>query len=297
MKCLVTGGAGFIGSHLVDALIKKRHQVSVIDDLSAGKKANLNPKARFYQIDISDNLASIFKKEKPEVVFHLAAQKNVRRSVQNPYKDAQINILGTLNLLAHCQNIKKFIFASSGGAIYGATKILPTPETTIANPLSPYGVSKLAIEKYLAVLKIPYVSLRYSNVYGPRQDPEGEAGVVAIFINRIRKGRAPIIFGSGRQTRDYIYVDDVVVANLEALKRNVQGAFNIGTSCQRSVNQLLKMIDPQARPIHESVRPGEVQRSCLDIKKAKHLLGWKPKTKLEEGIRLTKDYFRKQDGK
>jgi len=296
MKILVTGGAGFIGSHLVDELIKRRHSVAILDNLSEGKKENMlarrslgkggNPKARFYKTDIlSLKIADIFKKEKPEIVFHLAAQKNVRKSLEDPIEDARTNILGSLNILKYCKNIKKFIFSSSGGAIYGNAKIIPTPETEIANPLSPYGISKLAIEKYLKALNINYISLRYANVYGPRQDPLGEAGVVAIFINKIKNRQKPIIFGSGKQTRDYIYVSDVVAANTKALEKNITGEFNIGTGKETSVNQLLKLISPEIKAKYIKAVPGEVQRSCLDIKKAKQMLGWEPKIKLEDGIK------------
>jgi len=296
MKILVTGGAGFIGSHLVDELIKRRHSVAILDDLSEGKKENMlarrslgkggNPKARFYKIDIlSLKIADIFKKEKSEIIFHLAAQKNVRKSLEDPIEDARTNILGSLNILKYCKNIKKFIFSSSGGAIYGNAKIIPTPETEIANPLSPYGISKLAIEKYLKALNINYISLRYANVYGPRQDPLGEAGVVAILINKIKNRQKPIIFGSGKQTRDYIYVSDVVAANTKALEKNITGEFNIGTGKETSVNQLLKLISPEIKAKYIKAVPGEVQRSCLDIKKAKQMLGWEPKIKLEDGIK------------
>lgn len=285
MKILITGGAGFIGSHLVDELIKQKHSVAIIDNLSEGKKENINLKARFYKINICNNLESIFRKENPEIIFHLAAQKNVRKSIEDPIKDARTNILGTLNILKHCKNVKKFIFSSSGGAIYGNTKIIPTPETETPNPLSPYGVSKLAIEKYLKALNMPYISLRYSNVYGPRQDPFGEAGVVAIFINKIKNNQTPIIFGSGEQTRDYIYVSDVVSANIKALEKNIFGEFNIGTSRETSVNQLLKLIDPKAKPKYKPAIAGEVQTSCLDITKAKKILDWEPKIKLEDGIK------------
>lgn len=276
MKILVTGGAGFIGSHLVDELIKRRHQVAIIDI----KKTNLNPKARFYKINILRNLEPIFKKIKPEIVFHLAAQINVRKSVEDPVFDARTNILGTLNLLKHCQKIKKFIFSSSGGAIYGDAKTIPTPESEAANPLSPYGVAKLAIENYLKALNINYIALRYANVYGPRQDAKGEAGVIAIFIDKIKNNQSPIVFGNGKQTRDYIYVQDVVNANIKAMQKNIFGAFNIGTGKETSVNKLLKLISPKTKAKHTPPVPGEVQRSCLDIKKAKKILNWMPITTL-----------------
>jgi len=286
-KVLITGGAGFIGSHLADKLVKNRHNVSIIDNLSTGKKENINLKTRFYKLDIlSPKISHIFEKEKPEIVFHLAAQKNVRRSLEDPVKDAKTNILGTLNLLRHCQKVKKFIFASSGGAIYGNAKIIPTPEGYPANPLSPYGVAKLAIEKYLKALNINYVALRYANVYGPRQDAKGEAGVIAIFIDKIKDNQSPIIFGTGEQTRDYVYVSDVVSANIKAMQKNVFGEFNIGTSQETSVNKLLKMLAHKAQAKHAKAVLGEVQRSCLDIKKAKQMLGWEPRVSLKQGLKL-----------
>jgi len=231
MKILVTGGAGFIGSHLVDRLIKEGHKVVIIDNLSTGKKENLNPRAKFYQLDIcSPKISEVFKKEKPKAVFHLAAQIDLRKSVNDPVFDANINILGSLNLIQNfLQNLKfkiqnsKFIFSSTGGAMYGNADIIPTPENYSARPISPYGIAKLSIEYYLyyyqKVFGLNFISLRYGNVYGPRQDSKGEAGVVAIFCDKILTGATSIINGNGRQTRDYVYVDDVVEANILAFKK------------------------------------------------------------------------------
>jgi len=303
MKCLVTGGAGFIGSHLVDKLIKEGHKVVVIDNLSTGRKENLNPKAKFYKIDIcSYRISQIFKKEKPEVVFHYAAQIDVRKSVKDPVEDAKINILGTLNILENCKkyNIRKVIFASTGGAIYGDADIVPTPETYPELPLSPYGIAKLTIEKHLSyyykVFGLPYVSLRLANVYGPRQNSKGEAGVVAIFCDKMLSKKQPIINGDGKQTRDFVFVDDVVEANISALKKDKVGIFNIGTARETDVNTLFKKLreltDSKCAKIHGPTLPGEQKRSCLDYSEAKRELGWQPKYSLDEGLKKTVEWFK-----
>ena len=303
MKFLVTGGAGFIGSHLVDRLIKEGHKVAVIDNLSTGRKENLNPKAKFYKIDIcSYRISQIFKKEKPEVVFHYAAQIDVRKSVKDPVEDAKINILGTLNILENCKkyNIRKVIFASTGGAIYGDADIVPTPETYPELPLSPYGIAKLTIEKHLSyyykVFGLPYVSLRLANVYGPRQNSKGEAGVVAIFCDKMLSKKQPIINGDGKQTRDFVFVDDVVEANISALKKDKVGIFNIGTARETDVNTLFKKLreltDSKCAKIHGPTLPGEQKRSCLNFLKAKKELGWKPKYSLDKSLNKTMEWFR-----
>ena len=303
MKFLVTGGAGFIGSHLVDKLIKEGHKVVVIDNLSIGRKENLNPKAKFYKIDIcSYRISQIFKKEKPEVVFHYAAQIDVRKSVKDPVEDAKINILGTLNILENCKkyNIRKVIFASTGGAIYGDADIVPTPETYPELPLSPYGIAKLTIEKHLSyyykVFGLPYVSLRLANVYGPRQNSKGEAGVVAIFCDKMLSKKQPIINGDGKQTRDFVFVDDVVEANISALKKDKVGIFNIGTARETDVNTLFKKLreltDSKCAKIHGPTLPGEQKRSCLDYSEAKRELGWQPKYSLDKGLKKTVEWFR-----
>ncbi len=299
---LVTGGAGFIGSHLVDRLIGKGYKVVVIDNLSTGKKENLNPKAKFYKINIcSPKISQIFKKEKPEIVFHLAAQINVRKSVENPLFDAKTNILGSLNVLENCKNFKvqKIIFASTGGAIYGQAKKLPTPEDYLANPLSPYGIAKLTTEKYLnyyyQVLGLPYISLRLANVYGPRQDGSGEAGVIAIFLGKMLRGENPVIFGDGKQTRDFIFVEDVISAFLLSMKIKKVGIFNIGTAKETDINTIFKKLkeltNQKQKPIYEKERKGDLKRSCLDIEKAKEKLKWQPKYSLEKGLEKTIQWF------
>ena len=304
MKILVTGGCGFIGSHLADKLIEQGHRVVVVDNLSAGKKENLNPKAKFYQIDIQDpEIPQIFQKENPEVVFHFAAQIDVRKSVENPIEGAKINILGSLNLIQGFVQIsrrKKFIFASSGGAIYGDTDIIPTPETHLESPESPYGITKLTVEKYLYFCKkaygLNYLSLRLANVYGPRQNSKGEAGVVAIFADKMLSGNQPIINGSGCQTRDFVYVKDVVEAALLAMKKEKSGIYNIGTSEETSINEIFRKIKELAnsncQEIHGPEKPGEQKRSCLDYSRAKEKLNWQPKYSLEEGLKETVKFFK-----
>jgi len=300
MKILVTGGAGFIGSWVVDTLINKDFNVVVIDNLSSGSKENLNKKAKFYEIDIRDKkIDEIFQNEKIDYVFHLAAQINLRESIKNPVEDANINILGALNILNNCvkHKIKKFIFSSTGGAIYGDDCKIPTSETEEEKPMSPYGVAKLAIEKYLEFYKkvygLDYVSLRYSNVYGPRQNSKGEAGVVAIFIDKLLLGEQPIINGSGEQTRDYVYVKDVAEANILALK--LSGVFNVGTGKETEVNEIFRKIvnimNSNLKEIHGPEIKGEQMRSCLDpgklIKK-----DWGIGYDLEKGLKETINYFK-----
>ncbi|MCL4428411.1 MAG: NAD-dependent epimerase/dehydratase family protein, partial [Deltaproteobacteria bacterium] len=252
MKILITGGAGFIGSHVADELIAKGNGVVIIDNLSTGFEYNINPKAKFIKADITDfkKIENIFASESPEIVYHFAAQIDVRKSVSDPLFDAETNIMGTLNLikLSNDFKIKKFIFSSTGGAIYGDTDMRPTPENHPEWPLSPYGIAKLTIDKFLnyyyEIFGLKYISLRYSNVYGPRQNPYGEAGVVAIFLNKMLKNEQPVVNGDGNQTRDYVYVKDVVKANILALK-NIDKAeiYNVGTSVAISVNDLFKEIN------------------------------------------------------
>lgn len=302
VRVLVTGGAGFIGSHLVDRLIKEGYKVVVVDNLSSGKRKNLNLKAKLYKINIcSSGLSRIFQKERPKVVYHFAAQIDVRKSVENPIDDAKINILGSLNLLENCRKFrtKKIIFASTGGAIYGDAKVVPTPESYPESPLSPYGVEKLTIDKYLyyyfQVFGLSFISLRLANVYGPRQNSKGEAGVVAIFTDKMLSGQQPIIYGSGRQTRDFVYVKDVVEASVLALEKNKVGIFNIGTAKETDINtifrKLKRLTGSNCKEVHRSEKPGEQRRSCLDCSLAKKELGWQPKYSLEQGLKETVNYF------
>ena len=301
MRILVTGGAGFIGSHIVDSYIKKGHEVSVIDNLSTGDRKNLNPAAKFYQADIRDDLSALIKEIKPEVINHHAAQIDVRVSVSNPIFDAGTNIIGTLNVIeAGLKNgLKKFIFASTGGAIYGEQDYFPADELHPTKPLSPYGVAKLTCEKYLYYYKhnfgLDYIALRYANVYGPRQNPFGEAGVVAILTHKLIRGEQPVINGDGLQTRDYVYVNDVVKANIKALGTEFTGELNISTGIETSVNELfngLKAISAgKITPSHGPAKKGEQQRSCLSYKKAEDILNWAPETSVDEGLRKTFEWF------
>lgn len=301
MNVLVTGGAGFIGSHLVDALVKK-YKVVVIDNLSSGKKANLNSQAIFLKSDIQDHqLNKIFAKYKFNYVFHLAAQKDVRMSVKDPLFDARVNILGSLNLLENCCRfrVKKFIFASTGGAIYGETKDIPTRETHWPQPLSPYGIAKLTVEYYLnyyhLIHHLNYISLRLANIYGPRQDPYGEAGVVAIFFQKILSGKQPIINGSGQQTRDYTYVADTVTAFLRAIDKRALGIYNVGTGVETSVNKLfrkiVKITGKKVKEIHGPAKAGEQMRSAVDCLQIKRELNWQAKYTLEKGLKETMKFY------
>jgi UDP-glucose 4-epimerase len=303
LKILVTGGAGFIASHVADAYVNAGHSVFVVDDLSMGRRENINPEAQFIQMDIrSEKIRDIFRREQFDVVNHHAAQMDVRKSVEDPTFDASVNILGTINLLECAREIgmKKFIFASTGGAIYGEQDYYPADEEHPQRPLSPYGISKLAIEKYLyyyqQVYELPYVILRYANVYGPRQNPQGEAGVVAIFTSRMLAGQQPIINGDGKQTRDYVFIDDIVKANVLALDHMRSDIFNIGTSVESDVNKLFntlkRLTGSGCEEKHGPAKKGEQLRSVLQWTKAKTALGWIPSIPLNEGLKQTVDFFR-----
>jgi UDP-glucose 4-epimerase len=303
LTILVTGGAGFIGSHVVDAYIDSGHRVIVIDDLSSGSMKNVNPRAMFHKLDIRDKeIAKIFQREKVDVVNHHAAQMDVRRSVDDPMFDASVNVIGGLNVLEQCRTfrVKKFIFASTGGAIYGEQDYFPADERHPVRPLSPYGITKLATEKYLyyygTVFGLQYICLRYANVFGPRQNPHGEAGVVAIFASKMLAGQQPVINGDGKQTRDYVYVGDVVGANVAALGYDASATFNIGTGIETDVNVLFSTLrtltNSRCEEKHGPAKAGEQKRSVINHSLAKRELRWAPSVSLEEGLRQTVDYFR-----
>ena len=306
MKILVTGGAGFIGSHLVDALIKDKHEVAVVDNLSSGKKEFVNRKALFVKGDITvpNAVEKVIKKYQPiDAIFHLAAQKSVTSSVKDPIYDAQVNIIGGLRVFeaAKNNNVKKIVFSSTGGALYGNSVKLPTPEAEKIAPESPYGIAKYSLENYLHYYQnfdIVTQILRYGNVYGPRQDPFGEAGVIAIFCESISRSRNVHIFGDGEQTRDFVYVSDVVEANSRSLSEQKSGVWNIGAAKETSVNQIVSGLFATAevvktKVIYQPARAGELKRSCLDNTKAKKELGWQPKVTLRDGLDKTYQYYNK----
>jgi len=303
-KILVTGGAGFIGSHLVDRLIEEGYTVMVLDNLSRGSLENVNAKADFERIDISNNqFTNLIKKIKPDIVFHLAAQSSIARSIKNPKRDIEVNLLATQDLLdvAKEAKVKKLIFASSA-AVYAESKKLPLDEENIKEPISLYGVSKLLseylLQNYHKIHGLPYISLRFANVYGPRQDSSGEGGVVAIFIDKILKNGQATIFGDGTQTRDFVYVSDVVDACLSSLKDNVFGEFNIGTEEETSIvnlyKKLLGLTGVKDNRKFEKRKILEVKRSSLLSEKFRDICGWKPKVDLDQGLKLTFDYFQKK---
>jgi UDP-glucose 4-epimerase len=305
MKILVTGGAGFIGSHVADAFVAEGHDVVVVDDLSGGKRAQVPERARFHQMDVQDPaIAEVFANERPEILVHHAAQMDVRRSVADPGFDARVNIGGLLNLLeaGRRSGLRRVLFASSGGAGYGEQVEFPAPETHKIEPVSPYGVSKMASELYLACYRamygLEYAAMRYANVYGPRQDPHGEAGVVAIFTQKVLAGETPTINGDGRQTRDYVYVGDVVRANLALATHGFSGSMNFGTGVETDVNTLYRGIcracGADLPEQHGPAKPGEQSRSAISPKLAGQVLGWKPTMSLDEGLARTAEYFRQR---
>ncbi len=302
---LVTGGAGFIGSNVVDEYIKNGHKVIVLDNLFSGKKENINVKAKFYKMDIRDKkVLKLLLKEKIQIINHHAAQISVPDSVKDPIFDAHINILGTLNLLQSAvkAKVKRFIFISSGGTVYGANAKLPADESMSVTADNPYGISKVTGEHYVRFFSnqygLKYIILRYSNVYGPRQIPHGEAGVVAIFINKILKNESPVIFGGGKCIRDYVYVGDVARANLFALTKATNEAVNIGTGIRTDVNKLYEIVCRvtgfNRKALSGPYRPGDIPANYLNISKAKKILKWQPMVDLEEGIKRTYDYFLKK---
>jgi UDP-glucose 4-epimerase len=306
MRILVTGGAGFIGSAVTDAYLAAGHDVAVVDDLSSGSTEHLDPRARLYRVDVRDAaLDEVLADERPEVVSHHAAQVSIRRSVEDPRGDASVNVLGSLNVFeaARRHGARRLIFASTGGAIYRDERPgVPADENGPCRPRTPYAVAKCSVEHYLdyfsATFGLEAVALRYANVYGPRQDPHGEAGVVAIFIQRILAGLTPTIFGDGEQVRDFVYVDDVVRANLLAHEMELQGrpsVFNVGTGRGTSVNALWTALAAIARPTvtpsHEPVRTGDLVRSVLDVRRAREVLGWEPQVDLATGLARTWEWF------
>lgn len=304
-RILVTGGAGFIGSHVVDAYVAAGHEVSVVDNLLSGKRSNLNPKARFHEVDIrADKLAEVFAEERPEYVNHLAAQIDVRRSVTEPRFDADINILGGINILENCvkSGVKKVLFSSTGGAIYGEPRDLPASEGCPPNPKCHYAASKLAFENYLGLYwnlyQLPYTILRFPNVYGPRQSPEGEAGVCSILAGLMLHGKQPTLFGFGSPERDYVYVGDIARGNVLALDKGENQVINLGSGKGATVQDLYDILkeltgyagEPELKPL----RPGEVQRVFITGTRAAEVLGWHADTPLKEGLRRTVEHIKKQ---
>ncbi len=303
MKIFVTGGAGFIGSHVADMFLNNDYEVVIVDDLSTGRATNLNPAAVFYEADIrSPDIADILKKEKPDYISHHAAQIDVRRSVADPMFDAEVNVLGSINLLesARSAGVKRIIYSSTGGAVYGEPVYLPCDEEHPINPLSQYGASKYIVELYLAMYKhlygLPYTILRYPNVYGPRQDPHGEAGVVAIFCGRMLAGDPVTIFGSGEQERDFVHVSDCAAANLLAIRRDKDGIYNLGSGAGTSINLIFdvlkNIISYKYEPRYASARLGEAFKIYLTADRAQAELGWAQSLSLTDGLTDTANYFR-----
>jgi UDP-glucose 4-epimerase len=307
VKIVVTGGAGFIASHIVDAYLERGHEVHIFDDFSTGQRANVNIKATLHQVDIAENEAArLVEQIKPDVLSHHAAQMDVRHSVADPTFDARVNILGFINLLEASKNsgVKRVIFASSGGAVYGEQEVFPAAESHPTQPASPYGVSKRSGELYLSyyhqAFGLPYIALRYANVYGPRQSAMGEAGVVAIFLSLLLAGKTPVINGDGRQTRDYVYVGDVVAANMAALQSSFVGPINIGTGVETDVvtifQHLRDAVGSSIEARHGLPKVGEQRRSCLETSRAAQVLGWRHQMTLKEGLRQTAAGYRQIAG-
>lgn len=304
MKILVTGGAGFIGSHVVDGYINLGHDVVIVDNLRTGFRHNVNAKATFVELDIrSPKLDEVFVTEKPDVVGHFAAQMDVRQSLEDPLFDADCNVLGTINLLECCvrHNVKKVIYASTGGAIYGEPDSLPADEGYPTNPLSHYGLSKFVAEEYIRLYRriynLDYTILRFPNVYGPRQNPHGEAGVCAILVALMLEGKTPTLFGHGEPLRDYVYVGDIAKANILALDKGSGEIINLGSGKGTSVRELYDILADylgfNAEPVLKPLRPGEVERIFITGTKAKEILGWTPGVDIATGLRLTADYIKK----
>ncbi len=307
MNVLVTGGAGFIGSHIVDRLIDEGHNVVIIDNMVTGQADLINPQATFYQEDICNafRVEEIVKMHEIEVISHQAAQLDVRKSVEDPAFDAEVNIIGTINIFeaARKHGVKKVVFASSGGAIYGDTDQMPTPEGHPEQPISPYGVAKLVMEKYAHFYHVQYgleyTAMRYANVYGPRQNAHGEAGVVAIFTDRMLAGQQCYVNGDGENTRDFVYVDDVVSANMAALTGDLVGPYNVATEKQTSVNQVFDTINAisgaNQERVHREGKAGEQRHSCLSVAKLKQDADWSPTIDIQEGMKRTVEYFKSKN--
>ena len=300
---LVTGGAGFIGSHMVDRLLELGYRVVTVDDLSTGKLKNLDPHVAFHHLDITQpSISEVFEKEQPDLVFHMAAQTSVNQSTKEPIHDSNVNVLGTLRLLEASRRVgvEKIIYSCTGGALYGNPETIPCPDDCPIEPVSPYGMSKYVGEQYFRFYhrqyRLDFTSLRYGNVYGPRQDPHGEAGVVAIFATSMLHGKQPQIFGDGSQERDFISVSDVIDANVAAIERGGGLAMNIATGEATSVNRIFELLRGitgyKWDPVHAPGRAGEVYRISLDWSRAAQELGWAPKVALEDGLASTVDYFR-----
>lgn len=297
MNCLVTGGAGFIGSHITDLLVERGHSVLVIDDLSRGKQAHVNPQARFIELDLRDpELPKVLLEQRTDYVFHTAAQVSVQTSLRQPLHDASVNIVGTLNLLEACRlaGVRKIIYSSTA-AVYGEPRYLPMDEEHPLNPCSAYGVSKMVPEKYLPIYRelygLDYTVLRYANVYGPRQDAAGEGGVAVIFCRQLLQGETPVIFGDGEQTRDFVYVCDAAAANLAAMEKGAGQIYNISTGKAISIKTLLQavadIVGKETRPQYLPAKAGDILHSCLSSTKAAQDLGWQPTTSLREGLLMT----------
>jgi len=303
MKVLVTGAAGFIASHIVDRLIEEGHEVIIVDNLYSGFRKNLNPKAKFYQVDICDEekIKKIFDKERPKLVNHHAAHNNALKSIEDPVFDAKVNIQGSLNIISNSlrTNVEKIIYASSGGLSYGEPEYIPMDEKHPIRPTSPYGNSKYIVEEYLRMFGnrgLKFTSLRYASVFGPRQNPLGEVGVIAIFIGKLLNKKRPTIFGDGTQTRDFVFIDDVVKANMLAMDQGDNDVFNVGTQKETSVQEIFDAIkeltDSNVAPIYGEERPTDIKRCCLDMTKIKRVMGWSPKYDTKKGLSKTVDYFR-----
>jgi UDP-glucose 4-epimerase len=303
-RILITGGAGFIGSTVADEFLRAGWDVAILDDLSSGRRENVPPAARFYPVDVRSAAAhEAMAKERPQVICHHAAQIDVRRSMTDPRFDADVNVGGLLNVMqaaVEARSVEHVLFASSGGATYGDTDVVPTPETEPQRPISHYGAAKAASELYLGVYRasygIPFTALRYANVYGPRQDPHGEAGVVAIFCGRLLEGKPCTIFGDGRQTRDYVFAGDVARANVLAAEKRFDGALNVGTGVETDVVRLYEHLARAAAvgrpPEHAEARLGEQKRSCIDPSAAARAIGWRPEVGLADGLARTLEWFR-----